>query len=73
MVSTWEQLSDDSVLVSTMGLPDYIEPSEGSVRAYVCSSSCHIRPGYSPHKCLIPSESWKFDDDSSGLSGEAGG
>ena len=54
MVSTWEQLSDDSVLVSTIGLPDYIEPSEGSVRAYVCSSSCYIRPGYSPHRCLIP-------------------
>ncbi len=62
MVSTWEEQADGSVVISTLGLPDYIEPSEGTVRAYVCSSSCHMRPGYSPHKCPIPKETWKLDD-----------
>ena len=76
MTSSWDEQLDGSVIISTIGLPDYIEPSDGSVRAYVCSSSCHIRPGYSP-KCPIPKEmeTWKRDSDepvtkSEGVEGE---
>ena len=59
MLSTWGELDDGSVCISTIGLPNYVELSAGSVRAYVCSSSCLIRPGYSPDKCPIPNETWK--------------
>lgn len=49
MVTTWERLEDGAVLISTIGLPDCVSPrSDECVRAYVCSSSCLIRPGYSP-------------------------
>jgi hypothetical protein len=52
MLTTWQTLDDydGAVLISTTGLPDATVPSSSDcVRATVCSSSCLIRPGYSPH------------------------
>lgn len=52
MVTTWERLEDHdgAILISTIGLPDCMAPrSDSCVRAFVCSSSCLIRPGYSPN------------------------
>ena len=76
MVTTWERLEggedeEGAILISTIGLPDSVAPSSDEcVRAYVCSSSCLIRPGYSPSRkgyrapSIIPASS---------LPGKAGG